>query len=228
MIGKVFGKWTVISEAIIERRNGRNVYFHECQCKCGTLGSIRGDALRRSKSTQCIRCQTKAIDVQSYIGKKFGKWLVLEIGIPKQGAQTLLCKCECGTISVLKASTLKVQSRKQCIDCCKKQNLLRLTKHGRSYDSVYTTWQQAKKRCTNPRDKDWDNYGGRGIKMCDRWLNSFESFLEDMGDRPAGLQIDRSNVNGNYEPSNCKWVTPKENHDNRRCSKKNNPTINIF
>lgn len=71
-------------------------------------------------------------------------------------------------------------------------------------------------RCTLPYINGYENYGGRGITVCDRWLQSFESFLADMGERPFGMTIDRKNVDGNYEPSNCRWATNKEQHANKR------------
>ena len=74
-----------------------------------------------------------------------------------------------------------------------------------------------KTRCSNPNDKHFDEYGGRGIKVCDRWLNSFENFLADMGEKPSpSHSIDRIKVNGNYEPGNCRWATPEEQARNKR------------
>ncbi len=90
-------------------------------------------------------------------------------------------------------------------------------KHGMCETSTYTIWRRMKVRCTKEDAKDFPRYGGRGISICERWL-SFENFLEDMGVRPEGMQIDRINNDGNYEPSNCKWVTPRENSNNRRSS----------
>lgn len=80
----------------------------------------------------------------------------------------------------------------------------------------FISWDAMKQRCTNPAHKSFKNYGGRGIKVCDRWLESFEDFYADMGNRPAGTTLERDEVDGNYEPGNCKWVTYKEQGNNRR------------
>lgn len=76
-----------------------------------------------------------------------------------------------------------------------------------------------KTRCTNPDFTGYQWYGARGITVCQRWLDSFDAFLEDMGERPEGMSIDRINVNGNYEPGNCRWATPKQQRRNARHSK---------
>src|SRR5206468_1663320 len=90
---------------------------------------------------------------------------------------------------------------------------------------TYRSWYAMKARCTNSNHTSYHHYGGRGITVCERWLNSFEAFLTDMGDRPEGTSLDRIDVNGNYEPSNCKWSTPSEQANNkRRTQHGNNPT----
>jgi hypothetical protein len=91
-----------------------------------------------------------------------------------------------------------------------------MARHGRGRRTTYQAWASAKQRCHNPRNKDFPNYGARGIVVCDRWRDDYRAFLADMGERPQGMTLDRRDVNGNYEPGNCRWITQAEQLRNTR------------
>lgn len=100
--------------------------------------------------------------------------------------------------------------------------IVKVDRHGQKKIPEYSVWGGIKSRCFNKNSSHYHRYGGRGITVCERWKNSFDLFYEDMGSRPSpNHQIDRTDNNGNYSPDNCKWVTPKENMNNRSCSPKN-------
>lgn len=104
---------------------------------------------------------------------------------------------------------------------CPKGNNKFTTTHGKSHTKTYRCYRAMIRRCYNKSQINYERYGNRGIKVCDRWLESFENFLEDIGECPKGYQLDRIDNDGNYEPNNCRWVTPKTNANNRRPRKQN-------
>lgn len=144
------------------------------------------------------------------------------------------CECECGNIVKVLGVSLRGFQTTSC-GCIHKKNIsIQQTKHGHTKNgkvsSVYRSWSHMLNRCNNPKNHDYYNYGARGIKVCDRWLNSFENFLEDMGEPVVNTSIDRINVNGNYELSNCRWATKKEQSNNTRRNivlTFNNESLNI-
>jgi hypothetical protein len=158
-------------------------------------------------------------------GQRFGRLVAQSmIGTSRDRKAIWSTLCDCGASCVVRGKDLRSGNTKSCgclrVDVTRESGRARLT-HGHSRRSSrltpeYISWSSAKTRCFNPNKDDYAHYGGRGITMCDRWRDSFEAFLADMGPRPKGKTLDRINVNGHYEPRNCRWATPKEQQENRR------------
>lgn len=127
-------------------------------------------------------------------------------------------KCECGKI--FETSIYKVESghTKSCGCYQKKKISESRATHRMSETKIFRIWNSMIQRCTNSNDKNYKNYGKRGIKVCERWLK-FENFYEDMGEPEEGMSLDRTDNDGNYCPENCKWSTRKEQQRNQRTNK---------
>lgn len=128
-----------------------------------------------------------------------------------------LYRCACGAEVRVAQSRVRNGYTKSCGCLAREESSRRATTHGMRNSPEYSSWQAMLGRCTNPAHKDFPKWGGAGIGVCDRWANSFEAFLDDMGPRPDGTTLDRyPDASGNYELGNCRWATPKQQARNRR------------
>lgn len=127
------------------------------------------------------------------------------------------CACDCGRMVIRRSRVLLRGDNEQSCGCFATKALIeRSTTHNLSFHPLFGVWRGMRKRCNNPKHEAYDRYGGRGIKVCERWQNSFEAFLADMGTPPFGMTLDRVDTNGHYEPGNCRWATRKTQGENSR------------
>jgi hypothetical protein len=158
-------------------------------------------------------------------GRVYGRLTVIGPGVRVKNRAHWLCRCECGVESYKRAETLKNGQTRSC-GCLRVETTTKnKTTHGMARvgdrrSPEYKVWASMKNRCADPKSQRWASYGGRGIRVCDRWLHSFENFYADMGARPSARhQIDRKDNDGPYSPDNCHWVTPLANANNKARSR---------
>lgn len=153
------------------------------------------------------------------IGTRFSRLLVIGEPFKQDGRFRVLCRCDCGNELVVRCLSLVNQNTSSC-GCLHKEGVAALNrKHGMSKTPTYVTYLNMVNRCTDTGNKKYADYGGRGIMVCERWRESFENFLADMGQRPANGTLERINLDGHYESANCKWATWKEQQNNKRSNR---------
>jgi len=149
-------------------------------------------------------------------GQVYNYWTIVRyVDTPGHKAR-YLCRCKCGKEKVAIVTLIVNGTLKSC-GCRNAENHVI---HGKSRTRIYRIWKGMRTRCLDPKSTAWRYYGGRGIQVCDEWSNSFDAFLRDMGEPPPKLSIDRINNDGNYEKSNCRWATAKEQANNKRQRRK--------
>lgn len=221
--GNKYGRLTVI------KQSGLNKYSQvawECLCDCGNTVRVSGILLRKgtTRSCGCLASELKsARSLKEETGNTHGMLTVVRYFGIKNHEAAWECKCECGNTTVVIGSKLRSGATKSC--GCKKAQWAREANmvHGRAIksekqDPLYKLWCSMRQRCTNANEQCYKYYGGRGITVCEEWMNAFVPFMNWAlsNGYKHGLQIDRKDNDGNYNPNNCHFVTQKENCRNRR------------
>ena len=217
LTGQRFGKWTVIKR-VENSKHGSPKFL--CKCDCGTLKEVLSFTLRNGNSTNCGCYINKRANEE--IGKKYNHWTILKkVESNKYGQPKWLCMCDCGNLKKLYLPRIKNGYSKSC-GCYRTEFLAKKnSKHGMSNSRIYKIWNGMKRRCYTKTNTMYKHYGNRGIKLCDEWLDKENGFINFYNwaiknGYQDNLSIDRIDVNGNYEPYNCRWVTQKVQSNNTR------------
>lgn len=225
-VGDKFGRWTAI-EGLTEYRGSKKYLWFRCDCGTEKLCQEYDVKVGKSKSCGCHNLEQLAkrggsVPGRFSLGDRFGRLEVISNDFEShRNGRHWRCRCDCGNEGSYGQSALAAGNTTSCGCFFKERAVENNTKHGHNSwkqppSSTYNSWRGAKERCHNENHIGYKNYGGRGIRMCSRWQESFAAFLEDMGSKPSpDLTLERVDHNGNYEPANCVWASQETQANNK-------------
>lgn len=219
-VGKRYGKLTCLEYSHAEHGNG---YFFKFKCDCGNIKIFNLSRVRNGyiKSCGCLRKENSRKAVfKDLTGQKFNHLTVIEYIGQRKGRTMWRCQCDCGNEIEVDSSSLKSGNTTAC-GCRQSIGWGNGKTHGKIRTRIYRIWRGMKDRCTNPNNPYYKNYGGRGITVCKEWKDNFQAFYDwaIANGYADDLTIDRIENNGNYEPSNCRWVDRFEQMSNTRSNR---------
>lgn len=227
-----YGRLTVIQFSHV---NDRRCKCYLCRCDCGTEKIVRGYALKNGSTLSC-GCLTREnssvtsiarAKIQLVPGIRFGRWTVVEFShTNKYNSRCFVCLCDCGTSRVVNRNDL-VSGKSASCGCLNRERVSETHSgenhfnyvDGRCGTKLHRLWQGMNERCNDPKHISYKYYGGKGVKVCDEWMNDFAAFkfwAESCGYKP-GLSIERKKTDEGYCPENCEWITRSEN--TARCNR---------
>lgn len=216
-IGEKFGLLSIIDYLKIGKG------FFTCKCDCGNVKEVRCDHVLGGRTISC-GCQANKECFRDLTGLKFNKLSVLKIAYKNVYTVYWLCKCDCGNTTIVNSHNLVSGNTKSC-GCYMKERIKKTnTIHGFTKSRLYSVYLGMKQRCYNKKSPAYKSYGGRGVKICDEWLSKATGFVAFKNwalknGYTENLSIDRIDVNGNYEPSNCRWTNELVQANNKRTNR---------
>lgn len=232
LVGQRFGHLRVLALSDYRGAGKKKAVYYECVCDCGNMSTVQSSTLKSGRTKTCGRChfsrELKSVAaLDDLTGRTFGRLTVLrrDTSHPIGASVYWIGQCSCGKVVSVSADQLRKGETKSC-GCYHREVMAKWCNNEDAKYLTHVTLSSIQQRCENPRHKSYDRYGGRGITICDEWRKDPESFVRwalENGFR-KGLTIDRIDTNKGYSPDNCRWITFKEQANNRS----NNRLITVF